>query len=121
MNINDLIDNSKMYRPLLNSVDVICIVTNSGASNLGRTKKLFSPLKSKVKKADFYIIANFQDIKDQAFEPKKIEEAFGVKTYGFSTKSKNAKEDMFKIFVDILNTSIIEKIQKNQDEITQDN
>ena len=28
ININDLIDNSKHYRSLLNSVDVICLVTN---------------------------------------------------------------------------------------------
>ncbi|MFX1273407.1 MAG: hypothetical protein ACFFBP_09235 [Promethearchaeota archaeon] len=121
ININDLIDNSKHYRTLLNSVDVICLVTNSAASNLGRTKKLYEILKQKVKRADFYIIANFQNVKEQAFDPLKIEESYGVKTYGFSATSSKAKKEIFKITVEILKTSILEKIKSSQREVTQDN
>ncbi len=109
MDIEELIENSKAYRSLLNSVDVICIVTNSAASNLGRTKKHFSRLKAMVKKADFYVIANFQDLKDSAFDPKHIEEAFGVKTYPFSAKNDD-KLEIFKILSEILQKSILDKI-----------
>ncbi len=111
-NLEDLVDKSKIYRPLLNSVDVICVVTNSGASNLSRTKNLFGRLKSLVKKPDFYLIANFQDLSDIAFEPIKIEESFGVKTYGFSATSKDARIDVFKIFTEMLKISILDKMEK---------
>ena len=120
INLEEIIDNSKIYRPLLDSVDIVCIVTNSAASNLGRTQRLTPTLKNMVKKADFFIIANFQDLKDQAFEPEKIEESFGIKTYGFSAKKNTAKEDIFNIMVEILNSSIIEKSQKKQLEILKD-
>ena len=82
LDLKELVDNTKVYRALLDSIDIICIVTNSGASNLGRTKRLFSILQERVKKADFYIIANFQDLESTSFEPEKIEEIFGVKTFG---------------------------------------
>jgi len=114
MNLEEIIDNSKIYRPLLNAVDVICIVTNSAASNLGRTQKLVPTLIKMVKKADFYVIANFQDLKDQAFEPQKIEESFGIKTFGFSASGETAKEEIFTLMVEILSTSIIKKNQKKQ-------
>jgi len=119
MDLEEIIDNSKIYRPLLNSVDVICIVTNSAASNLGRTKRLLPTLKKMVN-ADFYIIANFQDLKDQAFDPAKIEESFELKTYAFSAINDSAKEEIFTIMGEILTTSIIEITQKNQLEILHD-
>ncbi len=119
MDLEELIDNSKMHRPLLNSVDLILVVTNSAASNLGRTKKMYPSLKSKVKKADFYVIANFQDHKDSAFEPSKIEEAFELKTFGFSATEKEAQKRMFEIMVEILNESIIEKIKQKEAQQTQ--
>lgn len=117
LHLEDLIDNSRLYRPLLNSVDIICIVTNSAASNLGRTKKLYSRLKPMVKKADFYVIANFQDHKDSAFEPSKIEEAFGCKTFGFSATEEDAKNKMFAIMVEMLKDSILEKIQSSSEAV----
>lgn len=120
MDLEELIDHSKIYRPLLNSVDVICVVTNSAASNLGRTQRLVSTLKNMVN-ADFYIIANFQDLKDQAFNPIKIEESFGIKTYGFSAKKSTAKEDIFTIMIEILTASVIKKTQERQLEILHDN
>jgi hypothetical protein len=116
MDMEELIDNSKMFRPLLNSADIVLVVTNSAASNLGRSKKMFPVLKTKVKKAEFYIIANFQDHKDSAFEPSKIEEAFGAKTYGFSATEKDGQKRMFEIMVEILNESIIDKIKMKEAE-----
>jgi hypothetical protein len=70
---------------------------------------------------DFYIIANFQDLKDQAFNPIKIEESFGIKTYGFSAKKSTAKEDIFTIMIEILTASVIKKTQERQLEILHDN
>jgi len=109
--LNELVDNSKYYGHLLNSIDIICIVTNSGASNLGRTKRLYSRLKQIVKKPDFYIIANFQDLNSSAFEPEKIEDLFGIKTYGFSAIQKEAKFEMYFIIAEMLKKSIIDKIE----------
>ena len=110
MDLKELIDNSKIYRSFLNSVDIILIVTNSGASNLGRTQRLLSQLEKKVKKADFYGIANFQDLQNTAYEPEKVEETLGIPTYGFCAIKREAKEKIYKIFHEILNESIVEKI-----------
>ena len=115
MDLKELVDKSKLYRPLLNSLDAVCIVSNSAASNLSRTKNLFSQLKPLVKNTDFYIIANFQDLKEYAFEPKKIEEMFeGIKTYGFTATQKDAKENFISILTEILNKSVVEKIELKQ-------
>ncbi len=112
--LEDLIKNSKIHRPLLDSVDVICIVTNSGASNLGRTQRLFSQLENKVKKADFYLIANFQDLQSTSYEPEKIEEMFGIQTYGFCAIKRDAKDKIFEIISEMLRISIVEKIKSKQ-------
>ena len=119
IDLEEIIDNSKIYRSLLNSVDVVCVVTNSAASNLGRTQRLVPTLKKMVE-ADFYIIANFQDLKDQAFDPTNIEESFKLKTYGFSAIDSTAEEEIFSIMGEILTTSIIKKTQKQQLEILHD-
>ena len=121
VHLSDLIENSKHYRELLNSVEIVCLVTNSAGSNLGRTKKQYEILKKKVKRADFYVIANFQDLKEQAFDPDKIEEAFGIKTFGFSVKDINAKEGIYKITIEILKQSILDKIKSSQKEVTNEN
>lgn len=122
MEIEDLIDNSKFHRPLLNSVDVVLVVTNSAASNLGRTKKHFERLKPMVKKGAFYVIANFQDLKDQAFDPEKIEDAFGVKTFPFSSKSNDeeTKIGFFEIMVEVLQKSVIDKINSKNEQSKED-
>lgn len=115
IDLEDLVNNTKIYRQLLDTVDIICIVTNSAASNLTKTKQLFSRIKDTIKKPDFYVIANFQDLKSLAFEPKKIEIAFGIKTFGFSAIKKDAKERIFSIITGMLKTSVLEKIEKKQD------
>jgi predicted amidohydrolase/signal recognition particle receptor subunit beta len=109
IDIDEFVNNSKLYRTLLNSVDIICIVTNSAASNLGRTEKSFSILKEISKKADFYIIANFQDLEESSFEPEKIEELFNKKTFGFSAIQEDSKQKILTIFTEILTTSVIKK------------
>jgi GTPase SAR1 family protein len=115
LDLQDLADRSKLYRPLLNTVDAIIIVTNSAASNLSRTKQLFSRLEPLVKKADFYIIANFQDLKEYAFEPKKIKKYFdGIKTIGFSANQDDSKDKFNLILKEILEKSVVEKIEKKQ-------
>ena len=119
MDLQELVDRSKLYRPLLNSFDAICIVSNSAASNLSRTRNLFERLKPLVKKADFYIIANFQDLTEYAFEPKKIEDLFeGIKTYGFSATQKDAKDKFLSILKEILKKSVIKKIETKQLQIS---
>jgi hypothetical protein len=115
----DLINNSKQYKPLLNFCDIICIITNSAASNLRRTKKLFLKLKKKVRKSEFYIIANFQDLTETSFEPKEIEETFGVKTYGFSAIQEDSAQNIFNIMNEILKDSIYNKIQMKQKQFTE--
>ena len=114
LDLREVVDNTKVYRALLDSIDIICIVTNSGASNLGRTKRLFSILRERVKKADFYIIANFQDLESRSFEPEKVEELFGVKTFGFSAIKKEAKEKIYDVISEIIKGSIVEKIMDKQ-------
>ena len=112
--LEELIKNSKIYRPLLDSVDIICIVTNSGASNLGRTQRFFFQLEKIVKKADYYVIANFQDLANTSYEPEKVEELFGIQTYGFCAIKKGAKERILEIISEMLKISIIEKIESKQ-------
>ncbi|MFX1258436.1 MAG: hypothetical protein ACFFAN_11290 [Promethearchaeota archaeon] len=114
IDIKELIDKSKLYRRLLNSIDVICLVTNSAASNLSRTKKYLSRLKYIVNKVDFYIIANFQDVKDTAFEPEEIQKSFNIKTYGFSAIQKDSKEKINLIFAEMLKNSLLDKIEKRK-------
>jgi len=105
INIQDLIDKPNIYNQVLDSADIICLVTNSGASNLTRTKKLFLLLKPMINKADFYVIANFQDVKIASFEPVKIEEFFALKTFGFTAVSNNAKDKIHSILTEMLNSS----------------
>ena len=111
VNMQDLVGYSKIYKMLLDSADIICLVTNSGASNLSRTKQLFLELKQKTNKADFYIIANFQDLVNTSFEPEKINESFGIKTFGFSAIRADAKDIIYKVINIILKNSIIDKIE----------
>ena len=111
VNMQDLVGYSKIYKMLLDSADIICLVTNSGAGNLSRTKQLFLELKQKTNKADFYIIANFQDLANASFEPEKINESFGIKTFGFSAIRADAKDIIYKMINTILKTSIIDKIE----------
>jgi len=114
IDLEELVNKSKLYRKLLDTVEIICIVSNSAASNLGRTKNYLNRLKPLVKKADFYIIANFQDLKESAFEPDKIEKSFEIKTYGFSAIQKDSKEKIYSIFIEMLKISVLEKLKARQ-------
>lgn len=103
INLQELIDNSRVYRQLLDSIDIICLVTNSGATNISKTQKLFLSLRPKVKKANFFVIANFQDLDKVSLEPEEVEEIIGVRTFGFSAKSKDAENKIFSIIKEMLN------------------
>jgi signal recognition particle receptor subunit beta len=109
IDLTDLVQNSKIYRDWLDYADAIIVVSNSRATNLGRTFKDFNILKEKVNGVNFYHIANFQDQEEATFRPEKIEETFGVKTYGFSTVSDHAKEKLYKIMQLILNNTLAQK------------
>ncbi len=104
INLEDLVNNSIIYQQLLDSVDIVCLVTNSGATNLTNTRTLFSLLQPKVKRGQFYVIANFQDMKNISFEPNKIEDFFGEKTFGFSAIIPEAKENIYSIINNMLKT-----------------
>ena len=112
INFQNLVDNAKDYSLLLRTVNIICIVTNSGAGNLSRTMGLYNRLKDQVKKADFYILANFQDSINSAFDPDKISESFGLKTFGFSATHKDSQKNINTIIKRMLEISIIEKFEK---------
>jgi len=108
-----LVERAKDYNSLLKTVNIICIVTNSGAGNLSRTMGLFNHLKDQVENADFYIIANFQDSVNSAFDPDKIHESFGIMTFGFSATQKDSREHIYMIIKRMLEISIIEKFEKS--------
>jgi hypothetical protein len=102
IDLEDLVNNSKLYQQLIESADIICLITNSGATNLTHTKELFTKLQARVKKGQFYVIANFQDMKNTAFEPDKVEDFFGVKTFGFSGIKSEAKGKIYSIINEML-------------------
>ena len=108
IDLRALINNFVSYWELLRSIDVICIVTDSTERNLGNTIELLLELKYKLPKIEFYVIANFQDMKNTSFELEKIEEFFGEKTFGFSAIIKEAKENIYSIITEMLNTTSTE-------------
>ena len=108
LNIEDLINNPKGYNQILESADIVCFVTNSGASNLSRTRNYYLSIEAKLERANCYVIANFQDMKNISFEPEKIEELFGLITYGYSAISMNAKEQINSILLEVLGKIIME-------------
>ncbi len=110
INLNTLINYSDLYKEMLNSADIICLITNSGATNLARTQRLFSLLKNKVPKSNFFILANFQDKKAIAIDSKKIEEMFGLKTFSFSAIQDLSKEKIINIIKEMLTISILNNI-----------
>jgi len=112
LDLEDIVNNSKIYRELLNSIKVIIIMTNSSADNLAKTKKLYDSLKNLAKKADFYVIANFQDLVNSVFKTEIIEKTFGVKTFTFSAIKIDAQQTLFSIMVQILKISFLSEYLK---------
>ena len=117
IDLHDLVNNMKIYQRFLDSVEIICVVTNSGANNLKETKKLFLLLKPKVKKADFYIIANFQDLKDMSFLPEKVEEYFNIKTFSISAISKKAEKKIYKVITEMVDCSVVRRYSSSRKEL----
>ncbi|MHA1149566.1 MAG: hypothetical protein ACTSR8_15130 [Promethearchaeota archaeon] len=108
VDLQDLIYKPNQYGAALKSADIICIVINSIGRELGRINRSILKLKELETKADFYIIANFQDL-EAAFEPKKIEETFAIKTYPLSAIHHDAKNQIFAIMADILKNTFADK------------
>ena len=108
IDIQDLIYKPKQYGNALKSANIICIVINSIGTKLGGLAKPISKLKNSETNADLYILANFQDL-EAAFEPKKIEDTFGIKTYPLSAVNPHAKKRIFGIMEDILKTTFADK------------
>ena len=109
IDMEELAYNTVRYKTLLNSVDVIIIITNSTDSNLLQTRILFSRIKHRAPRADFYLLANYQDQEDAAFEPRKIEEALNLRTYGFSAIKSGSKKKIMYVINDILRITVKKK------------
>ena len=112
IDLQNLVEHAKDYSSLLRTVNIVCIVTNSGAGNLSRTLSLYNRLKDQIKNADFYILANFQDSMNSAFDPNKISASFGLMTFGFSAIQDESRENIYTIIKRMLEISIIEKFEK---------
>ncbi|MFX1503260.1 MAG: hypothetical protein ACFFDH_20025 [Promethearchaeota archaeon] len=102
----DLMTNFNSFKDLLESIDIICIISNSIMSNIENTKVLLSNLKEKGLSANYYIIANFQDRNETALEVDKIRELLKEKTFEFSAIQKDSKERIFSIIEEIVRISI---------------
>ena len=102
--LEELVNNSKGYKSLLEKSDTVIIVTNSATTNLQSTHKLYSELKQKVEISSFYIFANFQDKEQTAIEKEKIEEMFGEKTIALSAVKTESKEIMIGVIEEISKT-----------------
>ena len=111
IDMEELAYNTSRYNLLLISIDVIIIVTNSSFSNLRKTKELYSRIKPKIKKAVSYLIANFQDEIDTAFNHTEIEEMFNLKTFGFSALKEDAYEKLMTILNEVIRNTIKTKFE----------
>jgi len=109
--LEELIYNSKIHKKLLESVHIFLIVSNSDEDNINRTERLFTSLKSKISNADFYLIANFQDL-DTAVKLEEVEETFNIKSFGFSAIQEESKNNILDIIREIINISVLEKQEK---------
>ncbi len=109
--LEELIYNSKIHKKLLESVHIFLIVSNSNEDNINRTERLFTSLKSKISNADFYLIANFQDV-DTAVKLEEVEETFNIKSFGFSAIQEESKNNILDIIREIINISVLEKQEK---------
>lgn len=112
INLQELITNFSSFTELLESIDIICILSNSIISNIENIQNYLFNLKDKVPRVNYYIIANFQDRKDIALGVDKIEELLKEKTFGFSAIQKDSKERIISIIEDIVRLSIINKEDK---------
>jgi len=113
IDLRELMNNFVSYQKLLQSIEIICIITDSTNRNIENTQQLLSQLKSKLPKIDFYIIANFQDRKSASINVEKIENALKEKTFGFSANQEDSVDRITNIIRNILEISILEKKEKN--------
>jgi len=109
IDLNELVRNLGSYKDLLQSIDIICIITNSQPRNLKSTRMLLSKLKQKVPGVNYYVIANFQDRKRIVLEVEKVEKMLEEKTFGFSAVQKDSTDKLFSIIKNMLKVTKLEK------------
>lgn len=109
LRLEELVNNSKGYKDLLETTDTVIIITNSATSNLQSTYRLYSELKQKVEISNFYIFANFQDKEKTAIEKEKIEEMFCEKTIALSAVKPESKDVVISVIEEISKTVILRK------------
>ena len=113
IDLRELMNNFVSYEKVLQSIDVIFIVTDSTDRNIKETQQLLSELRYKLPKPNFFIIANFQDRKFISLDIRKIENFLKEKTYRFSAIQEGSKGQMIDIIKDILRVSIIKKKEES--------
>jgi hypothetical protein len=106
---DEILENTRYYRELLNAADVILFVTDSTGSQLSRSLSNYMKFKKIFNRPDrFFILANKQDMHDIAFEPEKVSQNFdGLKTFGMSAIADDAKKRIFQIMADILSIKFL--------------
>ncbi|MFX1497309.1 MAG: GTPase domain-containing protein [Promethearchaeota archaeon] len=109
IDLRELVDNFFSFQKLLHTIDIILIVTDSTERNVKYTYDLFSELKYKLPKIDFYIIANFQDRKSISMPIEKMEYTLKEKVFGYSAIQEDSKDCITEIIKEILEISIIKK------------
>jgi hypothetical protein len=114
---SDLDQKFSSYGKLLQSIDVICFVSNSTEENVNLSKKLLLKIKQTFSNADTYYIANFQDVMS-VLRKKRVEKIILTKTFEFSAIQDNSKENFIDILEEILKISKLkEKSYKIDKEI----
>ncbi len=109
IDLKELVRNLRSYKDLLQSIDIICIITNSQLRNLKSTRILLSKLKQKVPGVNYYVIANFQDRKRIVLEVEEVEKMLEEKTFGFSAVQKDSMNKLISIIKNILKLTKLEK------------
>ncbi len=109
IDLRELVNKFESYRQLLQSIDIICTVTDSTEINIGNTRELLLKLKNKLSEIDFYIIANFQDRKSISFSAGEVETILKEKTFGFSAIQEDSTDGIIAIIKQILKKLTLEK------------
>ena len=82
-----------LWDSFLRGSGLICIVTDSSADNVKKTKQILNKYKN-LEGAKIIAIANKQDT-EGALDPKEIEKYFGVKTIGIVAVDQKNKRQLF--------------------------
>jgi len=120
IDLRDLKNNIVSYWEILQSIDIICIVTDSTERNIENTAELLSELKNKLPEISLYIIANFQDRKSISYSVEKVESILKEKTFGFSGIQEDSYDKIIAIFREFLKISNLAKLASIEKEDIKD-